>query len=249
MPTLRETTAADPAPRPGGGAAMALLLSVAVTVALYAVPYGHHVAWPLLWLSTLVHELGHGLTALAVGGRFESFMLWPDGSGVASYRGAPGRLARAAVAAGGLLGPAVCAALLFVLGRHPGASRWALGLSGLGLLAAAVAVVRNPFGWAFVVALALLLLVLAVRSRGPAAQFTAVFLAVQLSLSVFSRGDYLFTDTARTALGAAPSDVAVLAGALFLPYWFWGAAIALVSVAILALGLYAFLRPRGRAVR
>lgn len=238
------------APRPGTGAAMALLLSVALTVAIYAVPWGHHVAWPLLWLSTLVHELGHGLTAVVVGGRFESFVLWPDGSGMAAYRGAPGRLARAAVAAGGLLGPAVCAALLFVAGRRAGASRAALGVFGTGLLVADVWVVRNLFGWVYVSALAALLLLIAFRSRGPAAQLAVVFLAVQLALSVFSRSDYLFTDTARTAQGSGPSDVAVVAEALVVaPYWVWGAVIAVVSVLILVLGVLGFLHrgaPRSR---
>lgn len=247
MAVSRPTSAAS---RPGTGATMALLLSVALTVALYVVPYGSFVAWPLLWLSTLVHELGHGLTAVAVGGRFESFVLWPDGSGTATWRGSPGRLALAAVAAGGLLGPAVCAAMMFVAGRHAGASRWALGLFGAGLLVADVWVVRNVFGWVYVSALAALLLLVAIRSRGPAAQLAVVFLAVQLALSVFSRSDYLFTDTARTAQGRGPSDVAVLADALIVaPYWFWGAVIAAVSVLVLALGLYAFLHRRAPRTR
>jgi hypothetical protein len=64
-------------------------------------------------------------------------------------------------------------------------------------------------------------------------------------LSVFSRGDYLFTDVARTQNGAMPSDVANMANALFLPYWFWGAACGLFSVAMLALGAWFFLRGLG----
>jgi membrane-associated phospholipid phosphatase len=68
-----------------------------------------------------------------------------------------------------------------------------------------------------------------------------VFLAVQLALSVFSRGDYLFTDVARTGEGTFPSDVANMSSALFLPYWFWGALCGAFSVAVLALGLRAYL--------
>ncbi len=39
------------------------------------------------------------------------------------------------------------------------------------------------------------------------------------------------------------SDTAVIAQALWLPYWFWGAAIALLSFAVLACGLWAATRP------
>lgn len=224
------------------GAAAALVLSVAVTAILYFVPYGEYAAWPLLLLSTLAHELGHGLTALALGGNFESFFLWSDGSGMALYSGAFGRLARAAVGAGGLVGPALLAALLFLAGRRGDWSRWALVALGAGLALAEVLVVRNPFAWVFVGAVAGALLAVGLKANGPVAQLAAVFLAIQLSLSVFSRGDYLFTDTARTAQGNGPSDVAQIAQALFLPYWFWGALLGALSAASLCLGLWSFLR-------
>ena len=93
----------------------ALLVVVVITLVLYLVPYGATVAWPLVLFSTFVHELGHGLTALAVGGRFESLQVFPDASGVASYAMRPSRFGRAAVAAGGLLGPAIGAAVLYLL--------------------------------------------------------------------------------------------------------------------------------------
>ena len=223
-------------------AATALLLSVAVTAILYTIPYGNHLAWPLLLLSTLAHELGHGLTALLVGGSFDGFVLWSDASGMAQYSGAFGRTARAAVSAGGLLGPAVFAALLFLAGRNGYWSRCLLIALGAGLLLAEVLVVRNLFGWIFVGAVAVTLLAIGFKASGAAVQFTAVFLATQLSLSVFSRGDYLFTSTARTAQGSAPSDVAQISEALIAPYWFWGALIGTLSALILCLGLWSFLR-------
>lgn len=226
-------------------AAPALALSVVVTLALYFVPYGHHVAWPLVLLSTLAHELGHGLAALAVGGRFESFQLWADGSGVATTASSGGRLALAGVAAGGLLGPALIAALLFAAGRRADTARWTLVACGLALLVAEVAVVRNPFGWIFVGIVAAVLIAVGLKASKAVAQFVVVFIAVQLSLSVFSRGDYLFTPTAQTARGPAPSDVAQLAQALFLPYWFWGGLMAVLSVLVLAVGCWAFLRRSG----
>ncbi len=73
-------------------------------------------------------------------------------------------------------------------------------------------------------------------------QARPALLAIQLSLSVFSRGDYLFTDVAETAGGTMPSDVARMAEALILPYWFWGGVVGLLSVLVLIIGLWSFLR-------
>ena len=72
------------------------------------------------------------------------------------------------------------------------------------------------------------------------AQFVLALVAVQLALSVFSRADYLFTDSAVTGRGTMPSDVAQLQESLFLPYWHWGLVCGAVSVIVLALGLRSF---------
>ena len=87
---------------------------------------------------------------------------------------------------------------------------------------------------------------IAVAARAPGlAQAVLVFLAVQLALAVFSRADYLFTSMALTRSGPMPSDVSVMAQALFLPYWFWGAVCGALSVGILFLGLKFFFHPHG----
>lgn len=94
--------------------------------------------WPLAWLDypfrllvTLVHELGHGLSALFTGGDFLRFVISSDGSGVAFTAGGW----RFVVIAAGYLGAAAFAAALILLGGPaPGGStragRTALGLIG-----------------------------------------------------------------------------------------------------------------------
>jgi hypothetical protein len=111
-----------------------------------------------------------------------------------------------------------------------------------------VLVVRGWFAFGFVAAVALALGA-AARPRSPwLGRFVLVFAAVQLALSVFTRGDYLFTPVAHTSAGPMPSDVAQMADALWLPYWFWGALCGLVSVGVLLLGLWSYLRgPLGLA--
>ena len=239
-PDLNATLSAEPI-APHLSAAPALAGAAALTLALYFIPQLELVARPLSLLSTLVHELGHGLTALLLGGDLHRLTIWSDGSGQAEYSGAFGRLAFAATAAGGLLGPPIGALAMFLASRSPRAARYALSALLLLLLVALLMWVRNLFGLAFVASLCGLL-VLLLWKGGRLAQLVTAFLAMQLTLSVFSRSDYLFTSRAETAGGMAPSDVAQIADALFLPFWFWGALIALMSLAILVVGLWSVAR-------
>jgi hypothetical protein len=224
---------------PLSSARTVLLVSGAITLALYLLPYGQVLSRPFLLLSTLAHELGHGLTALLLGGRFQRFEMWWNGAGVAEMDlGGFGRFRQALAIAGGLVGPAVAAALFFTLGRTSRGAHVCLLALGLLLVIAELLVVRNLFGFVFVGLVAAACLLVAWRGSPAAAQLSVVFVAVQLALSVFSRADYLFTRKA----GAYPSDVERLAQLLWLPHWFWGAFCGALSLAALALGLWIYWR-------
>lgn len=223
-------------------ARQALLWSVGLTLALYLIPFGQLVAYPLMLLSTLFHELGHGIAALAVGGSFESLAIFADGSGVAQHAGGAGEVGHAIVAAGGLVGPAIVAAIGFVVGRSARGARIWLGVLGLALGLVVALVIRNPFGVVFTSAVAVALLAIAWRTEAATAQLALVFLSTQLALSVFSRGDYLFTEVAHTGAGTMPSDTAQIATALGGPYWLWGLACGAFSITVLAAGVLWFLR-------
>jgi hypothetical protein len=214
-----------------------VLIASAVTMLLYMVPFLHPVAYPFMLLSTLVHEMGHGFAALLVGGHFDSFKMWSDGSGVASINGQFGAFSRAVIAAAGLVGPAIVASLFFIAVKSEHYSRVVLATFGIILTLSILLVVRNLFGVFFV---AFIVVVCFYFSFGGGQKYSKIvlsFLAMQLSLSVFSRSDYLFTNTAVTSAGAMPSDVAQIADALFLPYWFWGILCGLFSIAVMAFGI------------
>ena len=210
-----------------------LLGSIGMTIVLYVVPCGRLVAWPLVLISTLAHELGHGMAAILVGGTFTSLKIWADGSGLASFAISGSGARQAIVAAGGLVGPAVAAAIFFLTGRTPEAARACLYATGAGLLVAEIFVVRSAFAAVFVAIVIALCWLIGSKGQPWLVQLTVVFIGVQLALSVFSRGDYLFTPIAHTNQGPMPSDTAVIADALFLPYWFWGAVVGVASIAIL----------------
>ena len=225
-------------PRPASGTRAVLLVSAAITVALYAIPFGDLIARPLLLLSTLAHEMGHGITALLLGGRFHEFKMWMDGAGLADMDVTGfGRLRQGLTAAGGLVGPAVAAAVCFTLGKTGRGAQICLVGMGLGLVAAEALLVRNVFGFVFVGLLAAGCLFAAARLTPEKAQWVVVFVGVQLALSVFSRADYLFTPAASNPSGVFPSDVMRMQQALFLPYWFWGFVCGAFAVGVLLYGL------------
>ncbi len=213
-----------------------LLVSTALTLGLYVAPMGRWLSWPLVLISTLAHEMGHGIAALLVGGKFQQFVLFADASGMATTQFS-GRLSSAFVSAGGLVGPALTAALCFVLARKAAWCRAIHGIVALLLSLALLLVVRNVFGFAFIALLAVIHGAVALKASPRVAQVLLLFLGTQLALSVFSRGDYLFTAVAVTGAGTLPSDVAQMAQALWLPYWFWGGVCGVLSLAVLALGL------------
>lgn len=222
----------------------ALLISIGISGLLLFLPneYYRWVAWPLMLFSTFTHEMGHGIAALLIGGNFHSFEMFANGSGVAHISYAPSSLKSAFTSAGGLLGPAVMAALLFFLGRRERRAQIGLLVLGAAFLLADLLVVRTTLGLVYVGILGALCLFFALKTSPEAARIFVLFLGVQLAFSVYTRGDYLFTDTANTSAGVLPSDVAQIANALFPPYWFWGIVCAAFSVVVLLVGVLPFLR-------
>lgn len=220
----------------------ALIGSIVITLLLYLVPGGQIIGYPLVLFSTLVHELGHGLAAIVCGGHFDRLQIFADASGVASHSGKLSPVANAIVAAGGLVGPAIAAALAFALGRNAKAARITLACVAGFLVLMAALFVRNAFGLVFTGVIAAAFAFIAIRQKAEVAQLALVFFAVQLALSVFSRGDYLFTDVAHTGAGIMPSDTAQMATALGGSYWVWGLACGAFSIAVLAAGVWWFWR-------
>ncbi len=222
-----------------------LAWSAFATVLLYMLPFGRLLAWPLVLLSSFVHELGHGVVAMLVGADFNSLQVFPDASGVAQHAGAPGRLAQAAIAMGGLVGPSFGAAVGFLAARKGSWSRAAWGILALTLLVLAVTVLRGLTTFVFATMVFALAAWIIRKATPSQAQALTAFFATQLALSVLSRADYLFTDVAQTGSGTMPSDVAVIADALLGPYWMWGTICGAMSLAVTGLGLWV----AGRAPR
>ena len=215
-----------------------LLLAAGAIIVAWQVPYGPQLLYPLSLLATFAHEMGHGLTALLVGGEFDRISLHADGSGLAQWRGEVGPVARAAVAAGGLVGPTVAGVVLLLLAGSTGRARILIWLFAAALTFCVAMWVRNLFGIAFLLATAASLAAAGYWLRDSGAAFLLHLLAAVLCLSWFRDLDYMFSAKAVVAGVERPSDSAVIAQALWLPYWFWGALVAALSLGLLLLGVW-----------
>lgn len=239
-----------PSPQGAGlqptNAAPYIWLAALMSLALFAIdtwwPQFGWLARPFIWLGTLFHELGHGIAAILVGGELVQLAIFPDGSGLAVYHGVSSTFDRALVAAAGPLGAPIAGLLLFFSLGHRQAARLALAMLGAGLAVAVLLWVRNAFALGFVAALVLWLAWVAWRGSEHAVYLLSAFMAVEMSLSAFTRMDYLFSAGAVTAAGPLPSDTAQIAQALGFSHVFWGAMLALVALGVVALGAWRAIR-------
>lgn len=218
-----------------------LVLAAIATVVIWQLPFGHSILYPFTLLATYAHEMGHGLTALIMGADFEQLVMNPDGSGYARWRGQVGRLGRASIAAGGLIGPSLAGATLLVISKKEARAPVILRILAVLMGLTALIWARSIFGVGFILATAVLFF--GVSKFEALSAFFVQLVGVQLCLAVFSDLDYMFSESAGCQ---GPSDVAHIEEALFLPYWIWGGLVALLSFTILGFGLWQVLKsPKG----
>lgn len=162
-----------------------LLTTVALGVLIlvaWRLPYAEVVAYPFRLFATFVHELSHGLAAVATGGRFERFLVHADLSGTAWSAGG----IRWIVASAGYVGCALAGNVLIVLAARRVSSRGLLVVIGLALALACLVFVRNAFGLATGLALATALVLAGWRLAAGWRDAFLLVLAVQLVLDGFN---------------------------------------------------------------
>lgn len=213
-----------------------VLVAIGVLVVRQLVPFGDLILYPFTLFATWVHEMGHGLVGLLVGGTFDSLMIFANGSGLARGAIEPGWPA-ALRAAGGLLGPPVLGACILAFARGPKRARIVL-FALAAMMALSVPIwVRSLTGWIAVPAVAALIGVVALRAGPTWQQLVAQFLGVLLGLDTIGGLDYLFVGRAFVDGRELPSDVSHIATALGGHYLLWGVLIAIVSLALVAVGV------------
>ncbi|MCC5945806.1 MAG: M50 family metallopeptidase [Bernardetiaceae bacterium] len=232
-----KNTISDESPEQTSQSSLYWLIGIGIfTVVVWNLPFGRTILYPFQILGTWFHEMGHGLTAIFTGERFIELQMFPNGSGFARHTSG-GRIANAIIAAGGLLAPPIVGAAFIIAGRTRRTARIALGMLAFMLVLSVIIWVRSLFGVLAVSAFGAIATFLALKSPKEVQQFTIQFLGIQAWASTYLSLDYMFSPGANVGGQSLPSDTMAIQQSLFLPYWFWGALIALCSVALLVVSL------------
>lgn len=222
----------------------ALLIAVAVSVVVGSfVPFGGVLLYPFTLLATWVHEMGHGLTALALGGGFDHLEIFADASGLAHTQDAGGAV-DALVCLGGLVAPPIAGAVMLATARGPRRAQMLLVAFSVALLASLVIWVRSIAGFIAVPLVAAVLVLFAWWGSPRERMFLAQFIGLRLALDTMGRGmDYLFTDSATVGGVKRASDIARVAEGFGGPRFLWSGVIASVCIGFVGIGLVAAWRP------
>ena len=221
---------ADPAVRNDGRHWVGLLLIALALVGLWQVPWLGWLVYPFRLFGTFVHELSHGLAAIATGGDFRRFSVQPDLSGLAWSAGG----IRMIVTSAGYIGSAIFGGVLIAL--H---ARW---LSARTLLLAMAVVfgllcllfVRNVFGIVTGLALATAMLFAGLKLGEVLRDGLLKILALQLILDGYNS---LFTVFQLSRQGVSHTDAYTMSQLTWLPASLWAVIWMLASTAILGLVL------------
>jgi hypothetical protein len=217
-----------------------LLVAAAVSVLIGAfVPFGDLLLYPFTLLATWVHEMGHGITALAVGGSFEKLEIFANGSGLAFARASPG-VRSGLISLGGLVATPLVGAAILAIARGPRRAWVVLAVLAGALLVSVAVWVRTVTGVTSCLIVASLLAAVARWGGLHERMVLAQFLGLRLAIDTMGRGmDYLFRASVVIDGKTRASDIASVAEGLGGPRLVWSALVALVSIGLVILGLRA----------
>jgi hypothetical protein len=210
------------------------------------VPFGSVLLYPFTLLATWVHEMGHGLTALLVGGGFERLEIFADASGLAHTSHRAGATALGAwISLGGLVAPPIVGAVVLGAARGPRRAQIFLVGFSVALLASLVIWVRSIAGFIAVPLVAALIVGFVRWGSARERMFLAHFLGVRLALDTLGRGmDYIFTDSVTIGGVKRTSDIAAVAEGFGGPRIVWSLIVAGFCLACVAVGLWLAWRSR-----
>lgn len=226
----------DQAPKPSVRRALIIALVVYFFVTRF-VPFGRTLLYPLTLLATWVHEMGHGMTALVLGGSFSSLDVFANGSGLA-HCATSQPWQSGLTAAGGLLAPPIVGAVLLATSRGPRRARILLAGLGVAILLSLAIWVRSVTGWIALPIVAAVLTAFVVWGGPRRRMVFAQLIGVTLAIDTVSGSGYLFTASVTVDGTERPSDITNFAHAFGGPYLAWGLLLAAISFGLLGLGLY-----------
>jgi hypothetical protein len=230
----------------------AILIAAGLLFVIAAwVPYGREALYPLTLFNTWVHEMGHGITAIFVGGSFESLEIFGNASGLAHCRSASG-WPHALVSLGGLLAPPILASILIATVHGPRRARVALGVLAVALVVSLAIYVRSTAGLIAMPIVALLLgwaASFGFRAKPERRVILVQALAVVLAFdTVFGMVWYVFQSKVTIDGKVRNSDIQNVADNLGGHYVLWGIGVTIVALGMIGASLWwAWRRPTAPA--
>jgi hypothetical protein len=203
-----------------------LWLAAALCLGVSLTPWGPLILYPFTLFATWVHECGHAVMAVLLGGSVSSITIQPDTSGLTRSLMPAGRIARGLVASSGYLGASIVGCLLMAATRVEKRARPILWGIGAFMLFTLVFWMRNLFGALVVLGWAVTLLALARKGSGSASRFFLSVLAIQVALNAVFSIRVLF-------LVNGPSDAETMARLFLAPAWVWATVWMATSAAML----------------
>ncbi|MCX7735998.1 MAG: M50 family metallopeptidase [Candidatus Kapabacteria bacterium] len=203
-----------------------------VTFILWQFPFGRVALYPFTILGTWFHEMGHGLTAMILGGKFIELVIFPDGSGYARFTTDLflGNIGQALVAMGGPIGPTIAGSIFIVSTKKMKLGRIVMFLLGLFMLVSVLFWIRSFVGILIIALLGILIIYISIKGSDKLQILSLQFLGVQAIMSLYLSLDYLFSAGGNVGGSSFNSDTAVIAQYLLLPHWLWAILILAFSV-------------------
>ena len=204
-----------------------LWLAAALCLGVSLTPWGPVLLYPFTLFTTWIHECGHAVMAVLVGGSVTSITIQPDTSGLTRSLVPASRIAQGLVASAGYLSASIVGCLLMAATRVERRARPILLGIGAFMLLTVVMWMRNPFGTLVVLGWGIALLLLARKGSGRASLFLLSVLAIQVALNAVYDIRILFLVNGR-------SDAETMARLFLAPAWLWASLWMIASVAMLA---------------
>jgi len=209
-----------------------LWLAAALCLGVSLTPWGPLLLYPFTLFTTWVHECGHAVMVVVLGGSVTSITIAPDTSGLTRSLMPSGRVAQGLVASSGYLGASVVGCLLMAATRVEKRARAILWTIGAFMLVTLVIWMRNLFGALVVLAWGVTLLALARKGSGRASRFVLSVLAIQVALNAVYGIRALFF------VHGGHSDAETMTRLFVAPAWLWASAWMIISVAMLGWTLW-----------
>jgi len=210
-----------------------LLFALAAAAAAGVVFWNTWPLYPFKLLVVLMHESGHALATLLVGGSVDRIQISPDQGGLTLSRFPPSLLRQIVISSAGYVGSTVSGCALLYVAARTKEGRWPLLALAAWCALTAALYVRDGFTLLFVGGCALAL--------GVLARFGASWLrrAVLVFLAAFSCSYALYDirDDLLHLAGPGGTDADALARATFIPAIVWGVLWGAISLALVALTL------------